>query len=128
MCVSHLPSWKAKLLGRTAARYSTSRTLKEIRQQYPWFFETHHKYLWGFGEHRSTKWLLPSSLLDSQAISVRRVKPTTPYGSSIGTHESAKPQQNGFGAVYFIAFRAIIVLRNLLQIQILQSQTNLIFG
>src|SRR5215475_3235306 len=50
--------------------------------EYPWFFETHHKYLWGFGEHRSKKWLLPSSLLDSQAISVRRVKPTTHYGCS----------------------------------------------
>src|SRR5262245_46635167 len=45
--------------------------------EYPWFFETHHKYLLGFGEHRSKKWLLPSSLLDSQAISVRRVQPTT---------------------------------------------------
>src|SRR5215831_2758225 len=50
-------------------------------REYPWFFETHHKYLLGFGEHRSKKWLLPSSLLDSQAISVRRVQPTTHYGS-----------------------------------------------
>src|SRR5215510_1169474 len=99
MCVSHMPSWKVKLLGSTAARYSTSRTLKSMRQQYlmsqgspprmkiarlfpaeyPWFFETHHKYLLGFGEHRSKKWLLPSSVLDSQAISVRRVQPTTHF-------------------------------------------------
>ena len=35
ICVSHMPSWKAKTLGETDARKSTSRTLKEIRQQYP---------------------------------------------------------------------------------------------
>src|SRR5215475_11570285 len=33
-----MPSWKAKLLGSTAARYSTSRTLKEVDQQYPFVF------------------------------------------------------------------------------------------
>src|SRR5438093_749170 len=38
ICVSHMPSWKAKKAWETYARKSTTRTLKLIRQQYPPFF------------------------------------------------------------------------------------------